>query len=183
MVSAFGPFSGASESHRRSTNWALQSCDVLLTKELKGETFAVSCLLNKALVSGIKSNDLVLEFAGTSQLKFMFRSDFGKNKRRLGAADMRFQKKGKEILGVSVVKATPADNETKNGDQIYPQIDTSSEEAALYNIAGKIADAYKGKKSPGGSKPATDKIVECVVCREGETITLAANFSTSARAG
>jgi hypothetical protein len=148
----------------------------LVTKELKGKTVSVSGLLHKAMVSGIKSNDLALEFAGTQQLKFMFRSDFGKKERWGGSAGMRFQKKGKEILGFSVVKATPADNETKSGDHIYSQIDTRSEEAALQSIVGKIADAYKGAKSSGGSKPGAEKIVERVVCREGETITLRGEF-------
>jgi phosphotransferase system HPr-like phosphotransfer protein len=148
----------------------------LVTKELKGKTVSVSGLLHMAMVSGIKSNDLALEFAGNQQLKFMFRSDFGKKERWGGPAGMRFQKKGKEILGISVEKDTPADSETKGGDQIYSQIDTSSEEAALQSIVGKIANAYKGAKSPGGSKPAADKIVERVVCREGETITLRGEF-------
>ncbi|MFM8983601.1 MAG: hypothetical protein ACKOLA_12005, partial [Spartobacteria bacterium] len=119
----------------------------------------------KAMVSGIKSNDLALEFAGTHQQKLMFRSDFGKMERWGGPAGMRFQKKGKEILGISVEKATPADSKTKGG-----------EEAAMQSIVGKIANAYKGAKSPGGSKPAADKIVERVVCREGETITLRGEF-------
>ena len=148
----------------------------LVTKELKGKTVSVSGLLHKAMVSGIKSNDLALEFVGTQQLKFMFRSDFGKKERWGGPAGMRFQKRGKEILGVSVVKAEPADNKTKNTDQVYPQIDTSSEEAALQSIVGKIANAYKGAKPAGDSKPAAEKIVERVVCREGETITLRGEF-------
>jgi len=148
----------------------------LVTKALKGQTVTVSGLLHKAMVSGIKSNDLALEFAGTHQQKLMFRSDFGKKERWGGPAGMRFQKKGKEILGISVEKATPADSKTKGGEQIYSQIDTSSEEAALQSIVGKIANAYKGAKSPGGSKPAADKIVERVVCREGETITLRGEF-------
>ena len=126
----------------------------LVTKKLKGKTVSVSGLLHKAMVSGIKSNDLALEFAGNQQLKFMFRSDFGKKERWGGSAD----------------------NETKSGDQIYSQIDTSSEEATLQSIVGKIADAYKGAKSSGGSKPAAEKIVERVVCREGETITLRGEF-------
>lgn len=50
----------------------------LVTKALKGQTVTVSGLLHKAMVSGIKSNDLALEFAGTHQQKLMFRSDFGK---------------------------------------------------------------------------------------------------------
>ena len=148
----------------------------LVTRALKGKIVVVSGVLSKALVSGIESNDLALEFAGTPQLKLMFRSDFGKKERWGGPAGMRFQKKGKEILGISVVKATTAVNETKSGEQIYSQIDTSSEEAALQSIVGKIANAYKGTKSPGGTKPAADKIVERVVCREGERITLRGEF-------
>ena len=148
----------------------------LVTKELKGKTIAVSGLLHKAMVSGIKSTDLALELAGTQKLKFMFRSDFGRKERWGGPAGMRFQKKGKEILGVSVVKAASSNSESKNGEQIYSQIDTSSEEAALQSIVGKIVNAYKGAKSSGGSKPAGEKIVERVVCREGETITLRGEF-------
>ena len=62
----------------------------IVTKELKGKTVSVSGLLHKAMVSGIKSNDLALEFVGTQQLKFMFRSDFGKKERWGGPAGMRF---------------------------------------------------------------------------------------------
>ena len=148
----------------------------LVTKALKGKTVAVSGLLHKAMVSGIKSNDLVLEFAGTHGVNLMFRSDFGKKERWGGPAGIRFQKKGKEILGISVEKATPADSETKGGEPIYSQIDSSSAEAAMQSIVGKIANAYKGANSQGGKKPVADKIVERVVCREGESITLRGEF-------
>ena len=76
----------------------------LVTKELKGKTVAVSGLLHKAMVSGIKSNDLTLEFVGTQNLKFMFRSDFGRKERWGGPAGMRFQKKGKEILADKIAE-------------------------------------------------------------------------------
>jgi hypothetical protein len=151
----------------------------LVTRALKGKKVAVSGVLSKALVSGVNSNDLQLELAGTPQLKISFQSDFGKAERWGGPARFRFQKKGKEILGLSVVKAPVGDKE--NTDRVYSQLDTSSEAAVLQSVVGKIADAYGAVKSPGGSKPSSskktaEKSIQRTVCREGDASTLRGEF-------
>lgn len=151
----------------------------LVTRALQGKTVAVSGVLSKALVLGVKSNDLSLELVGTPPLKISFQSDFGKNDRWGGQAGSKFQKKGNEILALSVVKIPVG--EKQNADKIYTQLDTSSEAAVLQSIIGKMVDAYGAVKSSKASNSSesqktAEKTVERAICREGGSLTLRGNF-------
>lgn len=153
----------------------------LVTRALRGKKVAVSGILNKGLVLGVNSNDLMLELAGSPGLKISFQSDFGKSERWGAPASLRFQKKGKEILGLSVVKTPGEGKESKNAERVYPGIDTGSEAAVLHSIVGKIADAYGAVKSSQTSKQpvssqAGEKAVQRTLCREGDTPTLRGEF-------
>lgn len=151
----------------------------LVMHALKGKTVAVSGVLSKALVLGVNSNDLLLELAGSPPLKVSFQSDFGKSERWGASGGLHFQKRGREILGLSVVKAPVGDKD--NASRVYPQLDTSSEAAVLQSVVGKIADAYGAVKASAGSKssgskPATERSVQRILCREGDTFTLRGEF-------
>jgi len=151
----------------------------LVTAALKGKTVAVSGVVLQAFVVGVNSDDLKLELAGIPNLKFSFRTDFGRKQHWGAAARYRFQKVGKEIVGLSVVKASS--EEKTNSDRVYPQIDSSSEAAALQSMVGKIAEAYGAVKNSGGSKPsrpkqAGEQTIRRALFREGESAILRGQF-------
>jgi hypothetical protein len=148
----------------------------LVTQALKHKPVAVSGVLSKGLVSGVNSNDLSLELEGAPQLKISFQSDFGKKERWGGPASFRFQKRGKEIYAISVVK--PA---ARSGTQDNPQIDTTSEGAALQSIVGALAKAYGASTAKGGPKKSESSTSPAepdfrVLCKEGSTLTLRGEF-------
>ena len=140
----------------------------LVTQALKHKPVAVSGVLSKGLVSGVNSNDLSLELEGTPKLKISFQSHFGKKERWGGPASFRFQKRGKEIYAVSVVKPAP-----RSGTQDNPQIVTTSEGAALQSIVGALAKAYGGnsalkaaQKNPSPAHPLPNQIFACSAKKE-----------------
>jgi hypothetical protein len=148
----------------------------LVTQALKHKPVAVSGVLSKGLVSGVNSNDLSLELEGAPQLKISFQSNFGKKERWGGPASFRFQKRGKEIYAISVVK--PA---ARSGTQDNPQIDTTSEGAALQSIVGALAKAYGASTAKGGPKKSESSTSPAepdfrVLCKEGSTLTLRGEF-------
>ncbi len=148
----------------------------LVTQALKHKPVAVSGVLSKGLVSGVNSNDLSLELEGAPQLKISFQSNFGKKERWGGPASFRFQKRGKEIYAISVVK--PA---ARSGTQDNPQIDTTSEGAALQSIVGALAKAYGASTAKGGPKKSESITPPAepdfrVLCKEGSTLTLRGEF-------
>ena len=152
----------------------------LVTRALKGKTVAVSGVVLQAFVVGVNSDDLKLELAGLPNLKFSFRTDFGRKQHWGAPVRYRFQKVGKEILGLSVVKA--ASEEKSEHDRVYPQIDSSSEASALQSMVGKITEAYGAVKNSGGSKPSqpkqgVEKTVSRALFREGESATLRGQFN------
>ncbi|MFZ9920274.1 MAG: hypothetical protein ACO3FQ_03835 [Terrimicrobiaceae bacterium] len=153
----------------------------LVTKALKGEKVVVSGVLAKGMVLGVNSNDLKLELVGVPKLKISFQSDFGRKERWGAPAGFRFQKRGNEIVAISVAKPTKPGHSDKNEpEQVYSQIDTSNESAALQSIVGAIAKAYGSSTSVGGiKKSATEspsEKVERALCREGDTLTLRGEF-------
>ena len=148
----------------------------LVTQALKRKPVSVSGVLSKGLVSGVNSNDLSLELEGTPKLKISFQSHFGKKERWGGPASFRFQKRGKEIYAVSVVKPAP-----RSGTQDNPQIVTTSEGAALQSIVGALAKAYGGNSAKGGPKKSESSTSPAepdfrVLCKEGSTLTLRGEF-------
>jgi hypothetical protein len=148
----------------------------LVTQALKHKPVAISGVLSKGLVSGVNSNDLSLELEGTPKLKISFQSHFGKKERWGGPASFRFQKRGKEIYAVSVVKPAP-----RSGTQDNPQIVTTSEGAALQSIVGALAKAYGGNSAKGGPKKSESSTSPAepdfrVLCKEGSTLTLRGEF-------
>jgi hypothetical protein len=154
----------------------------LVTQALKHKPVAVSGVLSKGLVSGVNSNDISLELAGTPQLKISFQSDFGKKERWGSPAIFRFQKRGKEIYAISVEKPdAQRDSQDKTQNSAYPQIDATSEGAALQSIVGTIAKAYGGNTAKGGSKKSDSgkspsEPALRVLCKEGSTLTLRGEF-------
>ena len=154
----------------------------LVTQALKHKPVAVSGVLSKGLVSGVNSNDLSLELEGAPKLKISFQSDFGKKERWGVPASFRFQKRGKEIYAISVEKpAARSESQDKTQNSAYPQIDATSEGAALQSIVGAIAKAYGGNTAKGGSQksdsaksPAEPSLR--VLCKEGSTLTLRGEF-------
>ena len=149
-----------------------------VTQALKGKNIAVSGVLSKAQVLGVDSNDLALELAGTPQLKIMFHSNFGIKERWGSSAAFKFQKSGKEILATSMQKPSKGDD-SKDDSKAYPQIDTSSETAALQSMVGAIMKAFGSAKTPGGSKNSgrsSSATAQKVICSEGDAITLRGEF-------
>ena len=151
----------------------------LVTQALKHKHVAVSGVLSKGLVSGVDSNDLSLELEGMPKLKISFQSDFGKKERWGGPASFRFQKRGKEIYAISVVKPSLAQDKPQTSD--HSPIDNTSEGAALQSIVGALAKAYGGNSAKGGSKKSnsgqspTEPALR-VLCKEGTTLTLRGEF-------
>ena len=93
-----------------------------------------------------------------------------------GPASFRFQKRGKEIYAVSVVKPAP-----RSGTQDSPQIVTTSEGAALQSIVGALGKAYGGNSAKGGPKKSESSTPPAepdfrVLCKEGSTLTLRGEF-------
>jgi hypothetical protein len=151
----------------------------LVTQALKHKPLAVSGVLSKGLVSGVNSNDLSLELEGTPKLKISFQSDFGKKERWGGPASFRFQKRGKEIYAISVMKPILAQDKPQTS--AHSPIDNTSEGAALQSIVGALAKAYGGnsanrcsKKSESSTSPA--KPAQRVLCKEGTSLTLRGEF-------
>ena len=151
----------------------------LVTQALKHKPLAVSGVLSKGLVSGVNSNDLSLELEGTPKLKTSFQSDFGKKERWGGPASFRFQKRGKEIYAISVMKPILAQDKPQTS--AHSPIDNTSEGAALQSIVGALAKAYGGNSAKGGSKksgsgtsPAEPS--QRVLCKEGTSLTLRGEF-------
>ena len=147
----------------------------LVTQALKHKPVAVSGVLSNGLVSGVNSNDLYLELEGTPKLKISFQSDFGKKERWGGPASFRFQKRGKEIYAISVVKPSLAQD--KHETSARSPIDTTSEGAALQSIVGAIAKAYGGNSANRGSKrtPPAEPALRAL-CKEGTSLTLRGEF-------
>ena len=151
----------------------------LVTQALKHKPVAVSGILSKGLVSGVNSNDLSLELEGTPKLKISFQSHFGKKERWGGPASFRFQKRGKEIYAISVVKPSVAQDQIQTS--VHSPIDNSSEGAALQSIVGALAKAYGGNSAKGGSKKSGSGTFPAepsqrVLCKEGTTLTLRGEF-------
>ena len=152
----------------------------LVTQALKHKHVAVSGVLSKGLVSGINSNDLSLELEGTPKLKISFQSDFGKKERWGGGpTSFRFQKRGKEIYAISVMKPILAQDKPQTSAP--SPIDNTSEGAALQSIVGAIAKAYSGNSANRGSKTSESstspaKPAQRVLCKEGTSLTLRGEF-------
>ncbi len=152
----------------------------LVTRALQGKTISVSGVVLQAFVVGVNSDDLKLELAGVPNLKFSFRTNFGRKQHWGAPARYRFQKVGKEIVGLSVVKAASEDK--SDPGRVYPKIDSSSEAAALQSIVGKIAEAYGAVKNSGASKPsrpksAGEQTTRRALFREGESTILRGQFN------
>ena len=147
----------------------------LVTQALKHKNVAVSGVLSKGLVSGVNSNDLSLELEGTPKLKISFQSDFGKKERWGGPASFRFQKRGKEIYAISVMKPILAQDKPQTS--AHSPIDNTSEGAALQSIVGAIAKAYGGNSANRGSQrtPPAEP-AQRVLCKEGTLLTLRGEF-------
>ena len=151
----------------------------LVTQALKHKPLAVSGVLSKGLVSGVNSNDLSLELEGTPKLKISFQSDFGKKERWGGPASFRFQKRGKEIYAISVMKPILAQDKPQTS--AHSPIDNTSEGAALQSIVGALAKAYGGNSANRGSKKSESstspaKPAQRVLCKEGTSLTLRGEF-------
>ncbi len=146
----------------------------LVTQALKHKPVAVSGVLSKGLVSGVNSNDLSLELEGTPKLKISFQSDFAKMERWGGPASFRFQKRGKEIYAISVVKPSLAQDKAQTS--AHSPIDNTSEGAALQSIVGALAKAYSGNSANRGSKKSPAEPALRALCKEGTLITLRGEF-------
>jgi hypothetical protein len=114
-----------------------------------------------------------------AKLKISFQSDFGKKERWGGPASFRFQKRGKEIYAISVMKPILAQDKPQTS--AHSPIDNTSEGAALQSIVRALAKAYGGnsanrcsKKSESSTSPA--KPAQRVLCKEGTSLTLRGEF-------
>ena len=88
---------------------------------LKNRRITVSGVLQKALVKGVQSHDLILDLEGSNNRKVTFTSDvkrFTRMNSGSGASGFKFQKVGREIIVVQKVKQQvgPSGNDKGAGE-------------------------------------------------------------------
>ncbi len=141
----------------------------LVAKALRDRRITVTGVLQKALVKGVGSHDLILDLEGSGKRKITFTSDVNSYKQAnnlYGRSKQKFQKVGRDIM---VYESSPTATKVATGS------------GALQKIAGQIVPA-ESQAEPGADAPSQNQQqqqqgpTERVVFRELDTVTLEGIF-------
>jgi hypothetical protein len=139
----------------------------LVRKALRDRRITVTGVLQKAVVKGVGSHDLILDLEGTRKRKITFTSDvnsYARANNQLGVSKQKFQKLGRDIV---VYESAPKTAKAPGGGALQkmlggiqpppPQLEPDSE-----------APSHEAKQTLGPT--------ERVVFRELDTVTLEGIF-------
>jgi|GEM_PF-1421250 len=140
----------------------------LVSKVLRDRRITVTGVLEKALVKGVGSHDLILDLKGSGKRKITFTSDvnsFGQANNLYGRSKQKFQKVGRDIM---VYKSAPTATKVSTGG------------GAIQKIAGRIVSPVNQSESASDATSQEQKQkqgpTERVVFRELDTVTLEGIF-------
>lgn len=136
----------------------------LVAKALRDRRITVTGVLQKALVKGVGSHDLILDLEGSGKRKITFTSDVNSYKQAnnlYGRSKQKFQKVGHDIM---VYESAPTATKVAKGS------------GALQKIADQIVSPAT-QSEPAGNLPSQKQgPTERVVFRELDTVTLEGIF-------
>jgi hypothetical protein len=140
----------------------------LVGKALRDRRITVRGVLQKAIVKGVGSHDLILDLEGSRKRKITFTSDvnsYARANNLLGVSKQKFQKLGRDIV---VYESAPVASKTSPGG------------GAVQKLLGRIipAAAQSESSSDATSQEQNQKQVptERVVFRELDSVTLEGIF-------
>lgn len=136
----------------------------LVGKALRDRRITVTGVLQKALVKGVGSHDLILDLEGSGKRKITFTSDVNSFKQAnnlYGRSKQKFQKVGRDII---VYESAPTSTKVSTGG------------GAIQKIAGRIVSPVTHSDSAGNVPSQSQAPTERVVFRELDTVTLEGIF-------
>jgi hypothetical protein len=140
----------------------------LVRKALRDRRITVTGVLQKALVKGVGSHDLILDLEGSGKRKITFTSDVNSYKQAnnlYGRSKQKFQKVGRDIM---VYESVPTATKVSTGG------------GAIQKIAGRIvspvAQSESASNAPNQQQKQSQGPTERVVFRELDTVTLEGIF-------
>ena len=140
----------------------------LVGKALRDRRITVTGVLQKALVKGVGSHDLILDLEGSGKRKITFTSDVNSYKQAnnlYGRSKQKFQKVGRDIM---VYESVPTATKVSTGG------------GAIQKIAGRIvspvAQSESASNAPNQQQKQSQGPTERVVFRELDTVTLEGIF-------
>ena len=140
----------------------------LVRKALRDRRITVTGVLQKALVKGVGSHDLILDLEGSGKRKITFTSDVNSFKQAnnlYGRSKQKFQKVGRDIM---VYESVPTATKVSTGG------------GAIQKIAGRIVSPVPQSESasnaPNQQQKQSQGPTERVVFRELDTVTLEGIF-------
>jgi hypothetical protein len=140
----------------------------LVSKALRNRRITVTGVLQKALVKGVGSHDLILDLEGSGKRKITFTSDvnsYGQANNLYGRSKQKFQKVGRDIM---VYEAAPTAAKVSTGGGAIQKIVGRIVPTATHSESASDAPSQQQKQNQGPT--------ERVVFRELDTVTLEGIF-------